>query len=249
MKPAFSAAGLLMAFLISACAPHRTPEESIRVAFSYANLEWEPTADHVRHGPDSHGITVHTPDVSLNKHGDRRGYWIPGKTATGMAYKWGGFDTPMTFLQGLTEGKKAGDVANAYKVRNDDHAVSSESVGIDCSGFVSRCWGLKTHHSTARLPSVSEPIAWDNLRRADIIMKKGHVVLYVDQQGPNIIGFEAGPIPTWRARPCAIPIKYLKFHGYTAYRYKYMAEPKPDAPPATLPSPALSRTQWTTGPY
>ncbi len=213
-------------FCIASCAPKRTPEEAIRTALTYTELEWLPEARHIRHGKDLKGITVHTPDTTLTEYGDNRGWWEPGVPAKGMAYKWGGFDTPESFLGGLEKGKKAGDIANTHKIRLDDAAVSQGSVGIDCSGFVSRCWGLPRHFSTPELPSICDPIAWDKLRTGDIILKNGHVLMFADRQGGYIIGYEAGPIPTWRARRCAILISKLKDDGYTPWRYRKMAAPK-----------------------
>ena len=218
---------LASALCLASCATKPTPEKAVRIAFSYADIEWTPEARHIRHGKDSNGIMVHTPDTTLAAHGDKRGWWKPGKTATGMAYKWGGFDTPESFLAGLLEGKKAGDVANTYKVRNDNAAISHESVGIDCSGFISRCWGLPQHVSTKDLPALCDPIAWDDLRTADIILKPGHVLMFVLRKNDFLVGFEAGPIPTWRARRCAIHIEYLKRNGYSPWRYREMEAPDP----------------------
>lgn len=221
-------ATILACACLAACAPKYKPEDAIRIGIAYAELEWTPETRHVRHGKDSDGIVVHTPDRTLGTHtGDKRGWWEPGVPAKGMAYKWGGFDTPESFLQGLREGKKAGDVANTYKVRNDNAAVSRESTGIDCSGFVSRCWGLSEPLSTRELPSICDPIRWEDLRMGDIILKEGHVLMFAARKGAFIIGLEAGPNPTWRARRCAILISYLKKEGYAPWRYRNMAEPQP----------------------
>ena len=219
---------LLAALCLPACAPKYKPEDAIRIGLSYTELHWQPETRHIRHGKDSRGIIVHTPDTTLGAHtGDKRGWWEPGVPAKGMAYKWGGFDTPESFLQGLREGKKAGDVANTYKVRNDNAVISAESFGIDCSGFVSRCWGLDRHYDTRDLPSICDPISWDDLRMGDIILKEGHVLMFADRKGPYIIGLEAGPIPSWRARRCAILVSFLKKDGYSPWRYRNMAKPQP----------------------
>lgn len=222
-----SAALSLAVFTLSSCSSKLAPEQALLTAQSYTDIGWQPRPVHIRHGRDSAGIIVHTPDTTLAEHGDKRGYWSPGKTAKGMPYKWGGFDTPESFLQGIAAGKKAGDIANTYKIRADDAAVSGESVGIDCSGFISRCWGLKKHVSTRDLPALCDPISWGELRMGDIILKEGHVLMVITRQDQFIIGYEAGPIPTWRARRCAILISYLKANSYSPWRYKNMAEPKP----------------------
>lgn len=213
--------------LLASCAPKRTPEQAVATALTYTEMEWMPEARHIRQGKDLKGIHVHTPDTTLSRHGDDRGWWQPGIPAKGMAYKWGGFDTPESFLHGLQDGKKAGDIANSYKIRLDDGAVSQGSVGIDCSGFVSRCWGLPRHFSTRELPGISDPIAWDDLRAGDIILKQGHVLMFAARRGDFLIGYEAGPIPTWRARRCAVRISYLAKEGYAPWRYKHMTPPKP----------------------
>ncbi|MFK7850611.1 MAG: hypothetical protein AB8D78_06495 [Akkermansiaceae bacterium] len=216
-----------LALLLGSCAFKPTPEEAVRIAISYANLEWMPEERHIRHGKDSNGIPVQTPDTTLAEHGDKRGWWKPGRTAKGMAYKWGGFDTPESFLDGLANGKKAGDIANTYKVRNDNAAISNESVGIDCSGFISRCWQLSEHVSTKDLPALCDPVSWDELKMADIILKPGHALMFVERRKDYVVGFESGPIPTWRARQCSIRIDWLKANGYSPWRYREMAEPLP----------------------
>lgn len=217
---------LISAFLVS-CSSKLAPEQALRTARSYADMQWEPLPVHIRHGKDSKGIMVHTPDTSLSQHGDKRGYWTPGKTATGMPYKWGGFDTPDSFRKGIAAGMKAGDIANTYKVRADNAAISHESVGIDCSGFISRCWELKEHVSTRDLPALCDPIGWADVRMGDILLKQGHVLMFITRQDEFIIGYEAGPIPSWRARRCAIRVDWLKANVYSPWRYKEMAEPSP----------------------
>jgi len=229
MKLIGSATKLVAASIsLIACAPQHKPEDAIRTALAYTELDWQPEARHIRHGEDGQGIMVHTPDSTLGANtGDKRGWWKPGVPAKGMAYKWGGFDTPESYLQGLREGKKAGDVANTYKVRTDNAAVSRESVGIDCSGFVSRCWGLGRHFDTRELPSLCDPVPWDDLRLGDIILKEGHVLMFADRRGGYIIGCEAGPNPAWRTRRCAILASYLQKEGYSPWRYRNMAKPQP----------------------
>lgn len=212
--------------LISCMAPKQTPEEAFRIAKAYAELEWMPEERHIRHGKDFCGVTVHTPDITLRDHGDSRGWWEPGRIAVGMAYKWGGFDTPESFLYGLKRGKKAGDIANSYKILEDDAAVSLGSVGVDCSGFVSRCWGLPKPYSTRQLPSISCPVKWEELQTGDILLKQGHVVMFVARKNHVIIGYESGAFPTWRVRRFAMTENYMKKEGYAPWRYQYMDGPQ-----------------------
>lgn len=212
--------------LISCVSRRQTPEDALRIAESYAELEWMPEKRHIRHGKDKKGVTVHTPDTTLKDHGDDRGWWQPGHLAKGMAYKWGGFDTPQTYMEGLQKGKKAGDIANSYKIGMDNAAVSQGSVGVDCSGFVSRCWGLCQPVSTRDLPSISCPVSWDELRLGDILLKRGHVVMFVARKENVIVGYESGAFPSWRVRRFAMTVNYMKKDGYSPWRYRKMEEPK-----------------------
>ena len=219
------AAAVFAACIFPSCAPRTTPEKAMATAYRYSALEWMPEQRHVRHGRDGAGIPVHTPDVSLGNHGDPRGYWAPGKAARGMPYKWGGFDTPESFLAGLERGMKAGDIGGPEKRKMDDAGVSAESVGIDCSGFVSRCWGLSRPYSTKELPGICLPLrSWEELRTGDILLKDGHVVLFKEwgKGGREVVGYEAGPFPKWRVSACGLSVRMLKEKGYAPWRYKRM---------------------------
>ena len=119
-----------------------TRAECIAIAESYRSHRWLPAEGNVRHGVDAAGIRVDTPDISYQKPGAVPGWWRAGAWNTGVPYQWGGFATPEEFDRGLAAGLAAGDVYTLEKRRLLDAAVSREATGIDCSGFVSRCWRL-----------------------------------------------------------------------------------------------------------
>jgi len=218
----FSCAALLS---VVSCAPRATPSKAIAVAYRYSQLEWMPEQRHVRHGDDSKGLRVDTPDTSLTYQGGRGAWWVPGKPAKGMPYKWGGFDSPESFLAGLQNGRKAGDIATKSKIDHGDAVVSQESVGIDCSGFVSRCWLLPRPYSTRELPGICIPLkSWNDLQAGDILLKEGHVILFERWSADRsmIIGYEAGPKPSWRVNACGILKSRLVGEGYRPWRYGYM---------------------------
>ena len=218
-------AAAAVSVLLCSCASKPTPAKSIEVAWRYTQIEWMPESRHVRHGKDSKGIPVHTPDMSLGQHDEKGGWWTPGKPAKSMAYKWGGFDTPVSYLKGLQQGKRAGDVATKFKRTVGDSVVSEESVGIDCSGFIARCWLLPKPYSTRQLPDICNPLAsWDELRAGDILLKDGHVILFEkwNADRTEIIGYEAGPKPFWRVNSCGILKTRLVGEGYHPWRYRWM---------------------------
>lgn len=206
-----------------ACSTTVKREQAVATAYSYTRVCWMPEERHVRHGVDSHGIMVHTPDEGLRDHGDGKGWWRPGREAFGMPYQWGGFDTPESFLEKIALGKSAGDIADAAKRRSGDAGTSLESCGIDCSGLVSRSWSLSRPYSTRELPQICDPLdSWDELKAGDILLSSKHVVLFVKwkQPGKEFAAYEAGPRPAWKVSACGLDVAKLRREGYAPWRYR-----------------------------
>ncbi len=201
--------------------------EAIGTAYTYSRLTWMPEKRHVLHGKDAAGVRVHTPDASLEGHGFSNGWWVPGKEARGMAYQWGGFDTPEEFLASLERGEAAGDISTAEKRRLGDAGTSRAACGIDCSGFVSRCWRLHRPYSTKELPSICDKLgSWSDLKPADILLNDRHVVLFKEwaKPGRSVYVYEAGPFPVWRVNAAEIPVEKLRREGYAPWRYRHMRD-------------------------
>ena len=104
--------------------------------------------------------------------------YMVDSTYEGVPYLWGGSRKVETFQNQLANGYRAG----AHR-ENDCLAPTSGDVcwatGIDCSGFVSRCWALHSKHSTSTLPHHSHEIRHDQLMEGDALNKSGsHVVLF-----------------------------------------------------------------------
>ena len=100
--------------------------------------------------------------------------WLVVGTNARIPYKWGGFSTISQFDAGLSSGYYAGDINTA--------GVSSYAVGVDCSGYVSRCWQLNYHASTSFMPNITTQYnSWDDLKPGDAIHKVGHVRLFVER--------------------------------------------------------------------
>jgi hypothetical protein len=218
---------LILSFLSTSCATRVTRDEAIATAYRYTQVTWMPEQRHVRHGPDSNGIVVHTPDKSVIRHGDKRGWWQPGVRAKSMPYQWGGFDTPESFLEKIADGKKAGDIGSETKQKLGDAGTSAEACGIDCSGFVSRCWNLKRPYSTRELHKICDRLeSWDDLRPGDILLNHRHVVLFVKWTvpGEELVAYEAGPFPVWKVSACGLIKASLQKNGYAPWRYRGIKE-------------------------
>jgi len=225
---AFLVISALLAPLFTSCTHRITRDQVMATAHSYTQVRWMPEQRHVRHGQDGIGQWVHTPDVSLEQHnGDPKGWWKPGVEAVSMPYMWGGFDTPESFQWKIQRGYFAGDVATETKKSLLERGVSRRAAGIDCSGFVSRCWGLRSAYSTRRLHLVSHPLeGWQELKPGDMILTRGHVMLF-DQwsiPGEEIIIYEAGPFPTWNVNRTPYNVQLLIDSGYTPWRYNHIRD-------------------------
>jgi hypothetical protein len=111
-----------------------------------------------------------------------------GNTVTSVPYKWGGFDSVGQFKQRLAASRPAlaGNVCTCREARFNGCMVA-RAAGVDCSGFVSRAWGLNAHNGTSRLAAIAAPLpSLFDLRPGDILNRPGnHVRLFV--------GFEPGP--------------------------------------------------------
>jgi cell wall-associated NlpC family hydrolase len=141
-----------------------TRNEALAIGDTYVKHVWTAAANNLTDGriKDPAGADIETPS------------WLVIGQNTKIPYKWGGFWTLDGFDQGLLDGKYAGDIATS--------AVSSYCVGVDCSGFVSRCWKLSSHYST-RMMDDNITIAYDSwakIKPGDAVHKVGHVRMFVE---------------------------------------------------------------------
>ncbi|HID94488.1 MAG TPA: hypothetical protein EYP53_00330, partial [Candidatus Latescibacteria bacterium] len=91
-----------------------------------------------------------------------------GHSYTGEAYWYGGWDTREQFLD---------------KVENQ-HLEPRTQAGIDCSGLVSRCWGLSSKYGTWTLQDITTEISKSQLLKGDILNYLGHHVrIYYSSTG------------------------------------------------------------------
>lgn len=224
---------------IPSAAPTVTRVEALRTSRAYTDLAWRGTRRNIRHGTDPEGIRIDTPDASSS--GTHAGaWWKPGTRSAGMPYKWGGFDTPRQFVSRLNRDPEnggrpaaAGDMGTPEKQAEGDDAVSRFAAGVDCSGFVSRCWRLSRPWSTRELPSLCTPLGWEELRTGDILIVPGrHVLMFIEWYGNGrevFLGSEAGPLPVWKCAEHFFSRAILERGGYRPMRYKGMREQETDS--------------------
>jgi hypothetical protein len=206
-----------------------TRKETLATAARYLTFTWTPTEKNILHGKDADGIRVDTPDTSYQPKTGSPGWWQPGVKNTGMPYKWGGFDTPESFNAGLRAGRAAGDTYTAEKRRLLDSATSKSAVGIDCSGFISRCWNLPRAYSTRSITAFCEAVPdLRDVRPGDIFNKNNaHVLLFAGWAKPDrsrLLAYETGAPPVMKVLLNDMGTDWLLAQGYTAWRYRGMRE-------------------------
>jgi hypothetical protein len=100
--------------------------------------------------------------------------WVKVGQNRGIPYSWGGFATVSGFDVNIESGKLAGNT----KMLN----CFNRCVGVDCSGFVTRCWDLTARYTTNDLYYNSKKLnSFYDLLPADAIDYPGsHVILFVE---------------------------------------------------------------------
>jgi len=206
-----------------------TRTEALLIATSYAEHRWLASGNNLHHGIDPQGIMVDTPDVDFHPVKGVTGWWRSGAWNVGMPYKWGGFDTPQDFDRRISQGLWAGDVFTTRKRELNDSAVSRHATGVDCSGFISRCWRLSAPISTYQISKRCTRLAnFEDLRPGDVVNKERvHVALFVKFNEPEhkwIVVYDVGCPPNWKVVKHLISVPYLRQQGFKAWRYKGMRD-------------------------
>jgi hypothetical protein len=209
------------------CADGITRREALKIAESYVGHHWHSSAKNVLHGRDGQGVEVHTPDQDGGRGSPSQNCWRVDAGNIGVAYKWGGLDTPESFDAGIRAGRAAGDVYTAKKRRLDTAGVSEAAVGIDCSGFICRCWNLKKRYSTYSLAQVCQKLpSVAALQPADIMnQSSGHVLLFVkflDDEKKRAMFYESAPFSKTLAS--IRDVSELRRDGYIPMRYRHISE-------------------------
>jgi hypothetical protein len=192
--------------------------EILRIAEFYATHEWQATEANIFHGETAPGVRVDTPDVAHS----RNGWSTNGTVNLGLPYKWGGFSSIEEFERGIAEGKYAGDV--------HCREVSPDAVGLDCSGFVSRCWGLETKRSTRSLGAICVELdSFQDMLPGDAINKyDSHVRLFekfLDPEKTRVRVYESTTRSGGKVQQNDYTVQELIDAGYSPLRYQKLIEP------------------------
>ncbi len=196
--------------------PDVTPETALAIGDTYDKLFWDCSSSNLTYGriTDNYGNHVETPG------------WLSVGQMQRVPYKWGGFNTIDGFLDGISQGKYAGDKAT--------DSVSPEAVGVDCSGFVSRCWTLPSHYSTSMMPDITNPYDnWELAQPGDACHRVGHVRLIVAHEDDGTLDMIEAAGFNWRVS--YTNYRYSQITGYTPRYYIHM-----QGTPGNIPQPTIT---------
>jgi len=193
-----------------------TRDEALATGDSYVQHTWNcqntnMTDENGEEAPD--GDWVKTPS------------WLSEGQMHKVPYQWGGFRSLSQFDTGIAGGGYAGDIHT--------DGVSSYAYGVDCSGFVSRCWNLPYQYSTRMMPDITgEYTEWSELQPADAIHKDGHVRMMVSWNENGSLNVVEASSADWR-------VSYRTFwlSQLGSYRPRYYVNM--EGAPTALPTPVL----------
>ncbi len=170
----------------------------IQIAKSYAEHKW----------------TCTTANTRANCAPSYKSDYTPG-TYTGVPYDWGGYKTISEFDNEIKNGYGAGS--------HSKDGVLSCTTGVDCSGYVSKCW-QEARYTTSTISQISYSIDKKSVKKGDIFNKAGsHVVLFshFDSSGKPIFYEASGSASKVRLNTTG---GWSFLNGYVARRYKNIAE-------------------------
>lgn len=95
-----------------------------------------------------------------------------------MPYCWGGFSSISQYNTGMSGTGRVGNINTS----TSGHV--SNTYGLDCSGYVSRCWGTSTKYGTSTIMNVAKKINASELMQGDALNYSGsHIVLFEKYDG------------------------------------------------------------------
>ena len=165
-------------------------------AYKFRDLVWTASSSNfVTSCTTIAGGWVRTP----SNPGVSQGWIVAGSNAS-VPYKWGGFTDWNAFENLAAQGKKTGNMA-IWKDTNSNYLCGSRNahiawndndvIGVDCSGFVSRCWET-TRHTTHDLSNISTNHGaaykiknFNNLLPGDIVNYAAHHTMIFLEHNPS----------------------------------------------------------------
>lgn len=188
-----------------------TRKRVIATAFAFENARW-------RLSESSYGSDPSKQCTGLNR--TRRPAYLNGKVGQevrGIPYCWGCSGTLASVLKKLKNGVLAGNVCTHQEPLTD-------VAGVDCSAFISACWGLDSHFTTDAIPAITTELKnpWD-LQPGDALNKPGvHVMLFLGFTRDRRVRVMEAATHDCDGRVCqnVYPLSAVLARGFRPVRYR-----------------------------
>jgi hypothetical protein len=165
-------------------------------------------------------------------------YLTTPKKYDSVPYAWNMWDTVGQFNNFMSGGENQKFAGNASSVDK------SCGRGIDCSGLVSRAWGLTSKYGTSDLETISDPISFEDLQVGDILNLYGsnsnHTIMFGSYNSDKTIisGYEATVDQNMdQVVSFARSKEFLSKNGYIPRRYNNVCGNTPTPTPTRIPTP------------
>lgn len=210
-----------------------TRQRVVETAFAFESIRWRVNSGAYGRDPDQ---------ACTGFNRVRRPGYLHGKLnqeVRGMPYCWGCHGSLQQISQKIERGTLAGNWCTHNAPRND-------VAGVDCSAFVSACWGLSTHFTTSAIPAITRRLdnPWD-LQPGDALNKPGsHVMLFLRFTADRKAEVMEASTGGCNGRVCrnVYPLASLLARGYAPVRYRALANETvakvsfPEEPQAKAPA-------------
>ena len=174
-------------FEVKVASPSISREQAVKNAKAYLTVDWVMARENFS-----------SPAVENLCSPEKAKFWrrpyhftsaLVGKTIGPMPYRWGGADTPESFKARIEAGALAGDICTCRSAALD-YCLVQGSAGVDCSGFVSRAWGIGKRGTSGLLDVATELKSIADLRPGDAFDWPGHHVrLFIGMAPGPEVGF------------------------------------------------------------
>jgi hypothetical protein len=147
-----------------------------------------------------------------------------GKTIGPMPYRWGGDDTPESFKLRIGWGALAGDICTCRSAALN-YCLVPESAGVDCSGFVSKAWGIEKRGTSGLLDVATELSNISDVRPGDAFVWPGRHVRLVtgSESGPGVAYTVLESTTSLRCEGvCESTYRPSELNGYRPIKYRGM---------------------------
>lgn len=134
----------------------------------------------------------------------------------GVAYNWGGFSSLFEYDQEIDNGYGAGSYNNYSGWPSLELTCTT---GVDCSGYVSRCWDLGYQENTTGIQAITSSISQSAMLAGDVFNSPGFHVVMLSHRLPNgdPVFYEATPpYHVWAIQP---GWSYVSGNGFTPRHY------------------------------